>query len=129
LCLTRAEHLRLQGRADEAVDFLQEQLLLRPGNLNLLLRRALVLEQAGRNSEAYDEWVRIREIASDLPEVEKSLTRLSRLPPTSVPEDAGVREFEARKAEEAEKKAEQKAEKKAEDKRAKKRDSVSPVRR
>ena len=129
LCLTRAEHLRLQGRADEAVDFLQEQLLLRPGNLDLLLRRALVLEQAGRNSEAYDEWVRIREIASDLPEVEKSLTRLSRLPPTSVPEDAGVREFEARKAEEAEKKAEQKAEKKAEDKRAKKRDSVSPVRR
>lgn len=129
LCLVRAEHLRLQGRADEAVDFLQEQLLLRPGNLELLLRRAQVLEQAGRNSDAYDEWVRIREIDPELPEVEKSLTRLSRLPPTSVPEDAGVREFEARKSEEAEKKAEQKAEKKAEDRRPKKRDSVSPVRR
>jgi len=129
LCLTRAEHLRLQGRADEAVDFLQEQLLLRPGNLELLLRRARVLEKAGRNSEAYDEWVKIRELDPDLPDVEKSLARLSRLPPTSVPEDAGVRKFEARKVEEAEKKAEQKAEKRAEDKRTKKRDSVSPVRR
>jgi tetratricopeptide (TPR) repeat protein len=126
LSLVRAEHLRLQGRADEAVDFLQEQLLLRPGNLDLLLRRAQVLEQAGRNSEAYDEWVRIRELDPAHPDLEKSLTRLSRLPPTSVPEDAAVRAFEARRAEEAEKKAEEKAQKKAEDRRAKKRDSNSP---
>ncbi|MFM7056253.1 MAG: O-antigen ligase family protein [Planctomycetota bacterium] len=130
LSLVRAEHLRLQGRADEAVDFLQEQLLQRPGNMDLLLRRAQVLEQAGRNSDAYDEWVRIRELDPGHPDLEKSLTRLSRLPPTSVPEDAGVREFEARRAEEAEKKAEEKAEKRAEktaeDRRAKKRESVSP---
>jgi tetratricopeptide (TPR) repeat protein len=123
LCLLRAEHLRLMGRADEAADFLQEQLLQRPGNQELMLRRAQVLELAGRNSEAYDEWVRIRELDPDLPEVEKSLSRLSRLPPTSVPEDARVRQLKAKRAEEAEKKAEQRAEKKAEDRRAKKRDA------
>lgn len=121
LCLLRSEHLRLQGRADEAVDFLAEQQLLRPRNLELLLRRAEVLEKAGRNSEAYDEWVRIRELDPDLPEVEKTLTRLSKLPPTSVPEDARVRQLELKRAAEAEKKAE--------DRRSKKRESDSPGKR
>ncbi|MFM7038797.1 MAG: O-antigen ligase family protein [Planctomycetaceae bacterium] len=125
LCLLRSEHLRLQGRVAEAVDFLAEQQLLRPRNLELLLRRAEVLEKAGRNSEAYDEWVRIRELDPDLPEVEKTLTRLSKLPPTSVPEDARVRQLEAKRAEEAA----QKEERKAEERRAKKRESDSPGKR
>ncbi|MGV2333412.1 MAG UNVERIFIED_CONTAM: hypothetical protein LVR18_04545 [Planctomycetaceae bacterium] len=94
---------------------------MRPRNLELLLRRAEVLEKAGRNSEAYDEWVRIRELDPDLPEVEKTLTRLSKLPPTSVPEDARVRQLELKRAAEAEKKAE--------DRRSKKRESDSPGKR
>jgi hypothetical protein len=124
ICIARADHLQMLGRTNEAVDFLAEQMLFQPGDLSLMLRHAAALEDAGRNSDAYDAWLAIREQDSSLPEIEKSLTRLARLPPTTVPEDAKVRalmEAKAKKAKDDAETAEKMARDKAREERAAKR--------
>lgn len=84
LALTRALHLDAEGAADAAADWLSECLQEMPENLSLRKRRALLLEKCGKNSEAYDEWLRVQSSNFRDTEAEKALKRLIRLPPTTL---------------------------------------------
>jgi hypothetical protein len=97
------------GRTSEATEFLLEQMLTQPGELELMVRYAEALEEEGRNSDAYDAWLMVREADPDMPEIEATLARLARLPPVTVPEDAKVRKLMESKAKAAEEEAERKA--------------------
>jgi hypothetical protein len=125
VCIARTDHLKMLGRASEATEFVLEQMLIQPGELELMLRYAEALEAEGRNSDAYDAWLMIREVDPGLPEIEKTLTRLARLPPTTVPEDAKVRALMEAKA----KAAEEEAERQAKEERALKREQRSGQKR
>ena len=107
--IARADHLRMLGRTSEATEFLLEQMLTQPGELELMVRYAEALEEEGRNSDAYDAWLMVREADPDMPEIEATLARLARLPPVTVPEDAKVRKLMESKAKAAEEEAERKA--------------------
>ena len=81
--LMRAEHLIVMREDSQAISSLDEYLHFAPHNLPVRKAKARVLEQVGRNGDAYDEWLRIYSFYPNDPDVEPALKRLVKLPPTS----------------------------------------------
>ncbi len=83
LAITRASHLDSTGTCDQVTAWLTECLLEMPDNLRLRRQNARQLERCGKNSEAYDEWLRIQSFDPSDKEAENALKRLIRLPPAT----------------------------------------------
>jgi hypothetical protein len=81
--LTRAQHLSMTAGEADAVLWLDGALQQAPQNLMIRKAKARLLEEAGQNSEAYDEWLRIQSFDLADPEPGVALERLIRLPPTT----------------------------------------------
>ena len=81
--LMRAEHLIAMREDSQAISSLDEYLHFAPRNRPVRKAKARVLEQVGRNGDAYDEWLRISSFYPNDPDVESALKRLVKLPPTS----------------------------------------------
>lgn len=83
IVFARVQHLEATESADEAVQYLDQCLEEHPRSVSLRKSRAKVLERAGRNGEAYDEWLRVQSFESLDPEIQSALDRLIKLPPTT----------------------------------------------
>jgi tetratricopeptide (TPR) repeat protein len=83
LAVTRASHLEATAACEAVVAWLTECLLAMPDNLRLRRQTAVQLEKCGKNSEAYDEWLRIQAFDPSDKDAENALKRLIRLPPTT----------------------------------------------
>ncbi len=81
--LVRATHLTESGRVADALNALDEYLFSSPYSFEVRKAKAATFELAGRNADAYDEWLRIRSLHGGDLQVEAALKRLVRLPPTS----------------------------------------------
>ncbi len=83
LAVTRASHLEATGECNVVTAWLTECLLEMPYNLRVRKQNARQLEKCGKNSEAYDEWLRIQAFDPSDKEAENALKRLIQLPPTT----------------------------------------------
>ena len=77
----RSEVLSLLGRHNESLELLRETLGTAPEKTEIRKQLAELLERAGRNEAAYEEWEQIRELDPTFPGTEESLERLLRKPP------------------------------------------------
>lgn len=81
--VARVRYLEATGVPAEAAQYLEERLAEHPRSVPLRKSRAKVLERAGRNGEAYDEWLRVQSFDASDKEIEGALERLIKLPPTT----------------------------------------------
>lgn len=79
----RSEVLSLLGRHNESLKLLRETLATAPEKTEIRKQLAELLERAGRNEAAYEQWEQIRELDPAFPGIEESLERLLRKPPDS----------------------------------------------
>jgi tetratricopeptide (TPR) repeat protein len=83
IVLVRSLHLQATGAAEEAIRCLAEYLAEYPSSVVVRKGRARMLEKAGLNGEAYDEWLRVKSFSPADTESDESLERLIQLPPTT----------------------------------------------
>ena len=83
--MARATHLEAIGEVNAAIEWLAECLADQPRNLPFRKSRARLLEQVGRNRDAYDEWLRVQNFDESDPAAPQALKRLIKEPPTDLP--------------------------------------------
>ena len=83
--LARAMHFEVIGQPEKAIEWLAECLADRPKNLPVRKMRARLLEQIGRNRDAYDEWLRVQNFDSSDAAAPPALEQLLKEPPTDIP--------------------------------------------
>lgn len=98
IVLVRSLHLQATGAAEEALQCLAGYLAEYPSSVVVRKGRARMLEKAGLNGEAYDEWLRVKSFSPADTESDESLERLIQLPPTTHFSPDGQRRSSSRNA-------------------------------
>ena len=83
VAVVRSMQLKTADTPESAIRYLDAFLLEHPGSLPPRRAKAQLLEEIGRNGDAYDEWLRIQSLFPSATDSELALDRLIKLPPTT----------------------------------------------